>query len=285
MKLLTPLALLSALITTASAATPGCGKSPTTIKAGVNRVTVNGKQREWILALPSDYDNTKPYRLIFALHWMTGTMNDVANGPQTNPYYGLQAEANGSAIFVSPNGLVGTNGMTGWANTGGEDITFMQEILKATNAELCINENLRFSTGFSYGGAMSHSIACTLAKDFRAVAIQSGSLLSGCAGGTDAVAYYIQHGISDSVLPIAGGRSLRDVFVKNNGCTQQSLPEPAKGSKTHVLTKYAGCKEDKPLWWTAFDGDHTPIPTDGGTTNKDTTFTTGQIWEFFSQFS
>jgi poly(3-hydroxybutyrate) depolymerase len=176
------------------------------------------------------------------------------------------------------------NGLSGWANTNGEDIEFMREIIKETDANLCINENLRFSTGFSYGAGMSYSIACTLSKEFRAVAALSGGLISGCAGGKDAVAYYGQHGSSDSVLPIAQGRQLRDTFVKNNGCKLQEPADPAKGSGQRVVTKYEGCAADKPVWWTAFDGDHTPVPSGTGA-NKNTTFTGAAVWEFFSQFN
>ncbi|KAF2278234.1 alpha/beta-hydrolase [Westerdykella ornata] len=284
MKFTTSLALLlSTLSSEVLAATAGCGKPPSTIKAGLNTVTVNGKTREWTLALPSNYDNSKPYRLIFALHWLGGSMNDVVTGNVIKPYYGLPELANNTAIFVAPNGL-GNRGSQGWPNTGGEDIAFMREIVKATDENLCIDEKLRFSTGFSYGGGMSYSIACTLSKEFRAVAVQSGALLSGCAGGTEPVAYYAQHGVSDQVLPIASGRQLRDNFVKVNGCTAQQAPEPAKGSKQRIVTKYTGCKDDKPVWWTAFDGDHTPVNSEGGS-SRENTWTYKAVWEFFSQFN
>lgn len=274
-------ALLATTFTsTVLADTPGCGKAPSTIKAGLNTVTVNGKSRQWTLTLPSNYDNTKPYRLIFGIHWLGGTMNDVVTGTSTKPYYGLPDLANGTAIFVAPDGLRGSMG-TGWPNTGGEDIAFMQEILKATDANLCINEKLRFSTGFSYGGGMSHSIACSFGDQFRAVAVLSGALLSGCASGSTPVAYYGQHGISDQVLPVASGRQIRDTFVQRNGCTKQEPREPTRGSQQSVLTKYEGCQPDKPVWWNAFDGDHTPVPLGG----KETTFTYARVWEFFSQFN
>lgn len=272
----------TALFGEALAATPGCGKPPSKIKTGLNTVPINGKTREWILTLPDNYDNTKPYRLIFGLHWLGGTMNDVANGGTIKPYYGLPPLTNGTTIFVSPNGLK-SGGNSGWPNSNGEDIAFIREIVKATNEDLCIDEKLRFSAGFSYGGALSYAIACNLAEDFRAVAALSGGPMSGCTGGTDPVAYYGQHGISDQVLPVATGRQLRDRFVKNNGCTSQEPMEPAKGSKSHIVTKYSGCKEGKPVWWTAFDGDHTPIPADTGS-NKDATYTGTAVWEFFSQF-
>ncbi|PSN59498.1 alpha/beta-hydrolase [Corynespora cassiicola Philippines] len=273
----------SAIFGNVLGATAGCGKTPTNIKAGVNTVTVNGKTREWTLTLPENYDNTKPHRLIFGLHWLGGTMNDVVNGPAIQPYYGLPELVNSSTIFVAPNGLRAQIG-TGWENKDGEDIAFMKEIVKATNENLCINEKLRFSMGFSYGAAMSYAIACELYQDFRAVAALSGGTMSGCVGGTNPVAYYGQHGISDTVLPLSLGKQIRDTFVRNNGCAAENTPDPAPGSKSHLVTKYSGCAADKPVWWTSFDGGHTATPADGGT-NKNTTFTHPQVWEFFSQFT
>lgn len=272
----------STLFGSALAATPGCGKAPSTIKAGTNTVTVNGKTREWILTLPDKYDNTKPYKLIFGIHWLGGQATDVANGGIIKPYYGLPALANNTAIFVSPNGLK-SGGSGGWPNTGGEDMNLIREILKATDANLCIDETHRYSLGFSYGGAMSYAIACALPTEFRAIAVLSGGPMSGCVGGTGAVAFYGQHGLSDQVLPIAStGRALRDRFVANNGCTKINPVEPTRGSKSHVLTKYTGCKEGKNVWWTAFDGDHTPIPADTGA-SKETTYTAARVWEFFQE--
>jgi len=261
------------------AATPGCGKTPT-LKNGINTLTVNSKTRQWTLALPANYNNTNPYRLIFGVHWLGGSMNDVAVGNSIQPYYGLRSLANESTIFVAPDGL-----NKGWGNQGGEDIQFIRQILEATNADLCINEKLRFSVGFSYGAAMSHSIACTLSSDFRGVAAISGGSLSGCVGGKEPVAYYGLHGLSDNVLPIAGGRALRDVFVRNNGCAASPAPaEVSSGSKSHSLSKFEGCKEGYPVWWSSFDSGHSPVPADGGGDSRDRTWTPKAVWEFFSQF-
>jgi poly(3-hydroxybutyrate) depolymerase len=277
------LILVTSLFDSVLAASAGCNKTPQ-LKAGTNTMTVNGKTREWILTLPETYNNTEPYRLIFGMHWLGGSFTDVANGGLIKPYYGLPALANNTAIFVAPNGLK-SNGTGGWPNTGGEDISFVRAVVKAVEADYCVSEKLRFSTGFSYGGAMSYSIACSLGKDFRAVAAMSGAAtISGCAGGTDPVAFYGQHGVSDSVLDISNGRAMRDTFIKNNGCTNQTAPEPAKGSKKHIRTVYSGCMPDKPVWFVPFDGDHTPIPSDSGTTSKNTTWTADSVWEFFSQF-
>ena len=87
------------------------------------------------------------------------------------------------------------------------------------------------------------------------------------------------------MLNISQGRSLRDTFVRNNGCTAQSPREPSQGSLTHITTTYAGCRAGYPVQWAAFDGDHTPSPVDGSSSPNDSrTWTSGEIWRFFAQF-
>jgi poly(3-hydroxybutyrate) depolymerase len=132
---------------------------------------------------------------------------------------------------------------------------------------------------------MSYALACSRANVFRAVAVMSGAQISGCSGGTEPIAYFGIHGISDSVLNISQGRSLRDKFVGNNGCTAQSPREPAPGSRTHITTAYSGCRAGYPVQWAAFDGGHMPGPVDGSTGESGvTTWTKAEIWRFFAQF-
>jgi len=175
------LSLLLLLTPLISAATAGCGKTPT-LTSGSKTITVNNKSRRWILRLPSGYDKSKPYRLIFGVHWRDADYQAVDGG--SAPYYGLQKLATGkdAAIFISPDGL-----NKGWANSGGEDVALFDAIIKAVSDDLCIDEKLIFSLGFSYGAAMSYSLACSRPKVFRAVAILSGAQLSGCSGGTEPV--------------------------------------------------------------------------------------------------
>jgi len=126
-------------------------------------------------------------------------------------------------------------------------------------------------------------VACARAKEFRAVAVIAGGQLSGCAGGSDAVAYLGIHGISDGTLAIGGGRGMRDKFVRNNGCTATAAPEPAKGSAKHVKTEYAGCAPGFPLTWIAHDGGHWPGAVDNGPESGAKSWVPGEIWAFFTQ--
>lgn len=269
----------------AAAATAGCGKAPT-LSSGTHTIQSSGQNRSYILRVPAGYDSNRPYRLVFGFHWRGGTASDVDSGGTDGynwSYYGLRRLADGAnngTIFVAPQGI-----NNGWANDGGRDLTFVDDMTRQIEAGLCVDTTQLFSTGFSYGGAMTYALACARPTVFRAVAVYAGANLSGCSGGTQPTAYMGLHGIRDNVLPIASGRALRDTFVRNNGCTAQNPPEPAYGSLTHVVTSYSGCRSGYPVVWAAFDGaGHAPGPIDGSTGDGWRTWTSGEVWKFFTQF-
>ena len=180
------LALFFTLLTTlpllVSTDTAGCGKAPT-ISSGQRTLTVNGRSRRWIVRLPNNYDHNTPHRVVFGVHWRDADFQAVDGG--SAPYYGLRSRMN-NTIFVSPDGL-----NRGWANSGGEDIAFFDAIIKTLSDDLCINEKLVFSLGFSYGGAMSYSLACSRPQQVRAIAVLSGAQLSGCASTSEPVVCFL----------------------------------------------------------------------------------------------
>lgn len=239
----------------------GCG-STTAPKSGRFSIDVSGTKREYILAVPDNYDPNHAYRLIFAWHPLGGSAEQVATG-FGGGYYGLQSRAKGSAIFVSPEGID-----QGWANTGGRDVAFTRAMLDRFRAELCIDESKIFSTGFSYGGMMSFALGCAMGDVFRAIAPMSGALYSGCERGDHPVAMWAFHGDADNVVPVTNGRTARDVFIERNHCSQQTKPiDPSP------CVSYEGCDEGYPVVWCEFSGGHSPTNNSGEV-----------IWNFFSQF-
>lgn len=266
---------------TAAAPTAGCGKAPT-LASGTHNISSAGQNRTYILRVPDGYDQDRPYKLIFAFHWLNGTANDVATGGAAGSvwaYYGQQRLSDNSAILVAPQGI-----QNGWANTGGRDVTLVDDLLGLIEGGLCVDTSQVFATGWSYGGSMSYALACARPTVFRGVAAISGANLSGCTGATQPVAYLGIHGTHDSVLNISMGRMIRDTFVRANGCTAQNPPEPGLNTFTHIVTNYSGCQPGYPVTWIAFDGDHTPEPVEGSpTTDGARTWTGGEIWKFFSQ--
>ncbi len=72
---------LNITLDTAGAAgrSAGCGKNPT-LAGGSHTIQSGGQSRSFMLRLPPNYDKNHPYPLVFAFHWVGGTMGDVDGG-------------------------------------------------------------------------------------------------------------------------------------------------------------------------------------------------------------
>jgi poly(3-hydroxybutyrate) depolymerase len=257
----TALAVLAATaVDLVTAGTAGCGKAPPS--SGVKNIG----SRQYTLQVPANYNPNTEYRLIFGFHWLNGNMNTVAPG-----YYGLRALAGETAIFVAPNGI-----NAGWGNGGGSDVTFVDQILEQVQSQLCVDEKQRFAAGFSYGGAMSHAVACARPNIFRAIAAYGGADLSGCAGGTSPVAYLGIHGLYDNVLPVSRGRALRDKWLQTNQCASKNAPDPGNG-QGHVKTEYS-CRQGYPVWWVSHTGGHV-----GDAVENGSNYFARYTWDFFTK--
>lgn len=247
---------------------PGCG-SLDAPESGTHQIEQSTGQRSFILSVPDNYDPNHQYPIVFGWHWRGGNAGEVANGQGASfgPYYGLEELAEGSMIFVAPEGLVDNN-VTGWANPGGRDITFAEALLDHLEQELCIDTERIFSTGFSFGGMFSNAVGCALPDRFRAVAPISGSLWSGCEGTDTPIAYLGIHGVDDEVVEIEPGREARDEFLGRNACGSTTVPDSPDG-----CVAYEGCAAGAPLVWCEYPGGHWPP-----------NFATDRIWDFFTQF-
>jgi poly(3-hydroxybutyrate) depolymerase len=260
----------------------GCGKAPT-LTSGTKTIQSNGKSRSYIIRLPDNYDNKKPYKLLFANHWMGGNKEDVDTGRTVTTnvwaYYGLKAlDTEKQFIYVAPDG----NQCGTWCK---DDEKFIDDMYALFKGDLCIDESRVFATGFSYGAIFSYALACDRPNIFRAVAaLAAAQNISSCSTGNTPVAYFAEVGMSDTLCSPALGRACRDTLVTRNGCTKASnVPEWKSGA--HVCYSYEGCKAGYPVRWCTGNHPHIAAPNDATTgDNGNTTWAKTETWEFFKQF-
>jgi len=268
----------------------GCGKAPGIASGMYNNgmhisITAANMQRRYILNVPTNYENSKPYKLIIAYHELNGNDDEMYR----NQYYHLLPLSNNSAIFVAPNGQQGGASCTqasgcGWPNPSNSDLALADAVVAQIEQNFCVDTNRIFATGWSYGGSMSYKTACErplggVANGFvRAIAVYSGSQLSGNCTPSKPVGYYASHGTGDSVLGYSQGVGLFRNFATANGCTYVAPPSSVNGN--HVCNTLMGCMTGYPTQFCAFNGDHTPDPRDGGASSWE--YQT--VWTYFSQF-
>jgi poly(3-hydroxybutyrate) depolymerase len=270
---------------TGGAGSPGCGRLPgipASMYNGGQHITITaaGMQREYVLNVPTDYDNNRAYRLVLAFHHLNGTADQM----YANQYFHLLPLANNSAIFVAPQGVG-----NGWANSGNVDLLLADAIVAQIEQSFCVDPARIFVTGFSQGASMAYKIACErplggAAGGFvRGAAIYSGA--TGLSGAdctlTRPIAYYASHATMDNVINYSSGLVLAQRFAVANGCTWM-VPTAAAMNGNHVCTNMTGCMGGYPVQFCSFDGtSHTSDPRDPGQT---TSWGYQATWSFISQF-
>ena len=261
---------------TGAAKSAGCGKART-LQNGTITITSGGASRKYILFVPSSYDNSHPYRLVFAFAESGASAQSVA----TKNYFTMATlDSSSTTIFVAPDAA---NGAGSWSKT---DVDLTDTILAQLEGDLCIDKTRIFATGFSFGGAMAIALACTRADVFRGVAFFSGADLTGSCPATltKPIAYYASQASQDSSgtpLPTSG-KVKQAEFAAVNGCTAEpnALNFPAAG-QPHTCTIYKNCSAGHPTEYCVFDGAHGWEPKDPG---QSMSWDAPEAWKFITQF-
>lgn len=255
-------------------ASAGCGKPLSTFKIGTNtyKITSAGLDREYIVNIADNYDPNTPHRVVFGMHWYNGSADAVQGWSK---WFGLKALDKDATIFIAPNG---TGNPPLWTQ-GEKDHAFFDDLVTLLESSLCVDKSRIFSVGFSFGAMFTNSLAQTHQDVLRGVVVYETAdyNIYFPANTGKPLAYMGVHGLKDPTCPIAAGRSSRDRFVKNNGCTVPATVPEAKSGGNYVTYDYT-CPSNYPVRWTTFDGKHTYPPNDTGT------WVYGLTWEFITRF-
>jgi len=245
----------------------GCGMTgaPTGAMTTLT-ITVAGQERAYVLFVPTNYDASTRYPLIFAWHGLGGT------GTLARSYFRIEQAAANQAILVYPTALPNAQGMAAWdLAANGIDVQLFDALLASVSGRYCIDGARVFSTGHSYGGYMTNRLGCTRGDVLRAIGpVAGGPPFGGGSWGTCAgqVGAWIAHGMNDGTVDFAQGEAARDRFLMANGCGATTMP-----TAPDACVAYDGCMPDLPVHWCVHMMDHN-WPSYAG----------AGIWTFFNSF-
>ena len=259
----------------------GCGKATLpaacdTSAKGACTINVGGTDRQYFAVLPANYDPNRPYPIVFLWHGASTVAQQYIGGGFI-AYYGIRTSLP-NAIYVAAQGLPSTAGGTdyGWANTNGQDVAFTKAMIDSLESNYCVDKSRLYSSGFSYGGIMSLTLACQMPDVFRAIGVMSGTMFGGANGCLkNPIPGWFTHGDADATLNISGGESARDAMIKRNGCDANSTKTAMMSDGKTVCTIYDVCTSGNfPVVWC-------PVP---GGTHSVPSFSGPEIAKFFTQF-
>ncbi len=227
----------------APAPSRGCGKNSSLVKTkSVENgdrfeMSVAGLNREYFITLPKNYDNTKPHKLLFAMHCMGSNAEDfVHHTPDQDhpsPYYGQQKlDTEGNYIFVAPRG--DTDGMP-WRGGDDKDHQFFDKLLTTMEENYCIDTSRVFVTGFSFGSMFTNSLAQAFQHRVRAAvtyAVADWNIYIPTNKGKP-IAWMDVHGTDDGLCDYKRLNSSITRILKNNGPGGTDVSDEVNVMKKH----------------------------------------------------
>ena len=258
----------------------GCGQ-PQGITNGKKTINSGGRNRSYIIDIPTSYDPDTPHLLFYTPHWIDGLAEEVRD----NDYYFLKPLAqadNKPSIFVAPQSVGGT-----WQEY---DHEFFDDLMAYVEDNLCIDTTRLFVTGFSFGGMYTYSLSTNHQHKIRAASglgpanyniwIPDPKL-------TEPIPWMSTTGMSDGLTPWDGGNGRGAKYIAlekaaDNGC---DIPAgyniPTWQSGPHFCYEFEGCDEGYPVKACTFNGGHTDLSRDPGESEY---WIPQESWEFFMRF-
>ncbi|MGC6509376.1 MAG: alpha/beta hydrolase family esterase [Myxococcota bacterium] len=243
----------------------GCGID-STVQGGGLQMTMDfgpdaGGERGFYLVIPSDYDPDQGHRLIMGFSGRDWT------GQPMRGYLNLE-DGTPNEIFVYPDPkwreFQGWGTYGGWLlgehagpATGVEDFEFVRALISHLEDNYCINTAQIFATGQSWGGDMSHVLACFVGDKVRAavpVAANTPYWFTQNSGGrvecVGETAVWTMFGQADDAFPNqpyqgAYGDECNAFWTEENNCGTDSIDlglgesgECVEYSNCDVQTRY-----------------------------------------------
>jgi polyhydroxybutyrate depolymerase len=229
------------------------------------RLTVDGRERSYLIHVPPNYDPKKPTPLVLAFHGGGGNADSMVRFSSLNK---KSDEAGFIVVYPSGTGrlerVLTFNGgnCCGYAmNNKVDDVEFTRQLLDDLAESVSIDPKRVFATGMSNGGIMVYLLASELSDRIAAIAPVAGPMGTETCQPKRPVSVIHFHGTDDENAPFKGGKGAKSIsgtdfysvdhsiqaWVKANSCNEEpvvtTIPDNANDGTTITRKTYGGGKD------------------------------------------
>ena len=219
------------------------------------KMQVAGKDRQWWVWLPNNYDPMKAYPTIFLFHGCSAADNVVP----------MQNATNDQAILVRGAGI--STGVCWDQSPTGVDVTFFDQMLTAIEAQRCVDTSRIFTVGYSSGSWLVNSLDCVRSAKIRGAASVSGGVQYDAKSCSGEVARIFIHDSDDPNNNISGSITERTRLIGLDHCSMTTMPDDPS-----PCVRYQGCDAAYPIDW---------CQTSGKMHDRQDSLAPGAFWKFF----
>jgi polyhydroxybutyrate depolymerase len=229
------------------------------------KLTVDGRERNFLVHIPPKYDPKKPTPVILAFH------GGGANASNMVAFSNLNDKSDKSGfIVVYPNGsgrqekILSFNGGNCCAyamNNKIDDVEFTRRILDNLAKSANIDPKRIYATGISNGGIMCYLLASELSERIAAIAPVGGPMGTSNCNPKRPVSVIHFHGTDDEFAPFKGGKGKGftgtefysvdhsiQAWIKANGCNKApsilNIPDNSKDGTTITRKTFGSGKDN-----------------------------------------
>ncbi|KAI1813548.1 carbohydrate esterase family 1 protein [Poronia punctata] len=249
----------------------GCGKER--ILKGITTyhdLTSSGRERNYSVHIPGDYDETKAYPVVLGFHGSDSIGFFFEADTKLS-----ESRFSANKIMVYPDGVGGAWAGASYSEVSvDEDLQFVTDLLAELRDEYCVDDARIYATGMSIGGGFVNTIACSeVGDEFAAFAPSSGSFYTdndgvdgGCSPARSPLPLLEVHGGNDGSVHYDGGEGEGGVepaisdwlgwWAERNGCTSSKVEDSFDGDVHHTIWTCADDVEGVLQHWKVDDMGH-----------------------------
>jgi polyhydroxybutyrate depolymerase len=240
---------------TTTSSSSGTPPPPTADVTLTNETMTSGAQsRNYVLAVPVDYDAGKKYPLVLSLH------GDGGSGASMQKYFPFDTASKREAIVAYPSGI-GSTWDIGTDSSTNTDMAFLRSLVDEVAGKYNVDKTRVLGQGYSKGAFMVNLLACHFSGLFRAIASNAGGQPQDTACPAGPVAAFVFHGDADGTVdPTSGSYDGYFWATVMDGCQDPGTAggalagAPTTDTQPAPCKKYDGCAAATPVTWCLFPG-------------------------------